>query len=124
MGRGEIERAFETIQQQFTVEVTGDEAHPARHQVTGLAELNDLLDRRVRAVYHARPHSETGQAPLARYAAAGPASCPSRCCCARRSSGARSGWSAYRDRRLEGNVFSVDPFLAGRRSAGLRPAST
>ena len=26
MGRGKIERAFETIQQQFLVEVTGDDA--------------------------------------------------------------------------------------------------
>ena len=54
MGRGKIERVFETIQQQFLVEVTGDEAHPARHPVAGLEELNDLLDRWVRAVYHAR----------------------------------------------------------------------
>jgi putative transposase len=72
MGRGKVERAFETIQQQFLVEVTGDEAHPARRQVKNLDELNDLLDRWVRAVYHARVHSETGQAPQARYAAAGP----------------------------------------------------
>ena len=33
MGRGKIERAFETIQRQFLVEVTGDEQHPARRQV-------------------------------------------------------------------------------------------
>jgi putative transposase len=66
MGRGKIERAFETIQQQFGVEVTGDEAHPARRPVTGLDELNDLLDRWVRVVYHARVHSETGETPQAR----------------------------------------------------------
>src|SRR6266700_1365720 len=72
MGRGKIEKAFQTIQQQFLVEVTGDEAHPARRQVKDMAELNDLLDRWVRAVYHARVHSETGQAPRASYEAAGP----------------------------------------------------
>jgi putative transposase len=76
MGRGKAERAFETIQQQFLAEVTGDEAHPARRQVKNLDELNDLLDRRVRAVCHARVHSETGQAPQARYAAAGPPARP------------------------------------------------
>ena len=43
MGRGKIERVFETIQQQFLVEVTGDDAHPARHPVSSLDELNDLL---------------------------------------------------------------------------------
>ena len=67
MGRGKIERVFETIQQQFLVEVTGDGAHPARHPVSSLEELNDLLDHWVRAVYHARVHSETGQAPAARW---------------------------------------------------------
>ena len=38
----------------------------------GLEELNDLLDRWVRAVYHARVHSETGETPQARWEAAGP----------------------------------------------------
>ena len=33
--------------------------------MAGLEELNDLLDRWVRSVYHARVHSETGAAPLA-----------------------------------------------------------
>ena len=116
MGRGKIERVFETIQQQFLVEVTGDDAHPARHPVSSLEELNDLLDRWVRAVYHARAHSETGETPQARWAAAGPRSCRTRCCCGR-----RSRWSAVRLVRktatvaLEGNAYSVDPFLAGRK---------
>ena len=94
MGRGKVERVFETVQQQFLVEVTGDEQHPARRQVTGLEELNDLLDRWVRAVYHARPHSGTGETPQAGTRRPGRRSCLSRCCCARRSPGARSGWSA------------------------------
>jgi putative transposase len=116
MGRGKVERVFETIQQQFMVEITGDDAHPARRQVTGLAELNDLLDRWVRAVYHARVHSETGQAPQARYAAAGPARLPEPVLLRE-----AFRWSAVRLVRntatvsLEGNVYSVDPFLAGRK---------
>ena len=32
MGRGKVERVIETIQQQFMVEVTGDDPHPARRQ--------------------------------------------------------------------------------------------
>ncbi len=98
MGRGKVERVLETIQQQFLVEVTGDDAHPARHQVSSLEELNDLLDRWVRTVYHAQVHSET--AVLLREA---------------------FQWSAVRLVRktatvaLEGNVYSVDPFLVGRK---------
>src|SRR5258707_10745315 len=75
MGRGKIERAFETIQQQFLVEVTGG-GDPARHPVAGLEELNDLLGHWVREVYHQRIHSETGQAPQERYEADGAAAPP------------------------------------------------
>ncbi len=115
-GRGKIERAFQTIQQQFLVEVTGDDAHPARHPVTGLEELNDLLDRWVRSVYHARVHSETGQTPQARYEAAGPPARPEPVLLRE-----AFRWSAVRLVRktatvaLEGNVYCVDPFLAGRK---------
>jgi putative transposase len=115
-GRGKVERVIETIQQQFMVEVTGDERHPARHPVSSLEELNGLLDAWVRTVYHARVHSETGQAPQARWDAAGPPALPDP---------ARLrhafAWSAVRLVRktatveLEGNVYSVDPFLAGRK---------
>jgi putative transposase len=116
MGRGKIERAFETIQQQFGVEITGDEAHPARRPVTGLDELNDLPDRWVRVVYHARVHSETGETPQARYTAAGPPARPDPVLLRE-----AFRWSAVRLVRktatvaLEGNVYSVDPFLAGRK---------
>ena len=51
MGRGKVERVIETIQQQFMVEVAGDERHPARHPVSSLDELNRLLDAWVRAVF-------------------------------------------------------------------------
>ena len=116
MGRGKIERAFETIQRQFLVEVTGDDAHPARHPVAGLEELNDLLDRWVRTVYHARVHSETGETPQARYEAAGPPARPEPVLLRE-----AFRWSAVRLVRktatvaLEGNVYCVDPFLVGRK---------
>ena len=119
MGRGKIERAFETIQQQFLVEITGDKADPARHPVADLAELNDLLDHWVRGVYHQRVHGETGQAPQARYHAAGPAVLPDPALLRQ-----AFAWSAVRLVRktatvdLEGNTYSVDPFLVGRK-AGL-----
>ena len=116
MGRGKIERVFETIQHQFLVEVTGEDAVPARHPVASLEELNDLLDRWVRLVYHARVHSETGEAPQARHAAAGPPARPEPALLHQAFC-----WSAVRLVRktatvaLEGNVYSVDPFLAGRK---------
>jgi putative transposase len=116
MGRGKVERVIETIQQQFMVEVTGDERHPARHPVSSLEELNGLLDAWVRTVYHARVHSETGETPQARYAAAGPAAAPDPGLLRH-----AFAWSAIRLVRktatvdLEGNTYSVDPFLAGRK---------
>src|SRR5437899_3901955 len=116
MGRGKIERAFETIQQQFPAEVTGAEQHPARHPVKDLEELDGLLGAWLRGVYHARIHSETGQAPQARHAAAGPPSLPDPALLKEAFS-----WSVIRQVRktgtvaVEGNVYSVDPFLAGRK---------
>ena len=115
MGRGKIERAFETIQQQFLVEVTiGDD--PARHPVTSLDQLNDLLDHWVREVYHQRVHSETGASPQARHAAAGLAAAPDQTLLRE-----AFAWSAVRLVRktatvaVEGNEYSVDPFLVGRK---------
>ncbi len=115
-GRGKIERAFETIQQQFLVEVTGDKPDPARHAVTSLDELNELLDHWIRVVYHQRVHSETGQAPQARYDAGRPAALPAPALLRQ-----AFAWSAVRLVRktatvaLEGNEYSVDPFLVGRK---------
>ena len=81
MGRGKIERVFETIQQQFLAEVTGDDAHPAAApgQQPG------------RAQRPARPpgsapsttpgsHSETGEAPQARLAGRASRGCRTRRC--------------------------------------------
>jgi putative transposase len=116
MGRGKVERVIETIQQQFMVEVTGDEDLPARRKVPSLEELNRLLEAWVRTVYHGRVHSETGQTPRARWDAAGPQPLPD----PGRLRHAFA-WSEVRLVRktatveLEGNVYSVDPFLAGRK---------
>ena len=115
-GRGKIEKVFQTIQQQFLVEVTAVADDPARHPVAGLDELNDLLDHWVREVYHHRVHSETGESPQARYDAAGPAGSPDAALLREAFS-----WSAVRLVRktatvaLEGNVYSVGPFLVGRK---------
>jgi putative transposase len=121
MGRGKIERAFETIQQQFLVEVTADRQDPARHPVADLGELNELLDHWVRVVYHQRVHGQTGQAPQARYQAAGPAALPDPALPGPALLREAFAWSAVRLVRktatvaLEGNEYSVDPFLAGRK---------
>jgi putative transposase len=116
MGRGKVERAFETIQQQFLVEIDAGGGDPARHAVAGLDELNDLLEHWVRQVYHRRVHTETGQSPQERYAAAGPPASPDAAVLREAFS-----WSAVRLVRktatveLEGNRYSVDPFLVGRK---------
>jgi putative transposase len=71
-GRGKIERFFRTVRDQFLVEITGDPAEPGRHHVADLLELNRLFTAWVETVYHRRTHSETGQAPLARWQTGGP----------------------------------------------------
>src|ERR1700733_1090157 len=71
-GRGKIERFFRTVRGQFLAELTA--ARAAR--IPDLAELNRLFTAWTETVYHAREHSETGQAPLARWEAGGPFSVP------------------------------------------------
>src|SRR6266566_1144045 len=118
MGRGKIERVFGVIQQQFLVEISGDPdgGSPARHPAASLEELNGLLAAWLRTVYHARPHSETGQAPAARLAAGGEPALPDPALLKEAFS-----WSVIRQVRktatvsVEGNVYSVDPFLTGRK---------
>ena len=95
MGRGKIETVFQTIQQQFLVEVTAGGGDPARHPVAGLEELNDLLDHWVRRGLPPAGAFRDRAVPAGPLCG-GRAGCPAgrRGCCARRSPGARSGWSA------------------------------
>jgi putative transposase len=75
-GRGKIERLFETVRGQFLVEITGT-GEPGRHHVADLGELNRLFTAWVETGYHRTVHSETGQAPIDRWQAAGPFPPPS-----------------------------------------------
>jgi putative transposase len=65
-GRGKIERFFRTVREEFLVEI-GDGA-----RVKDLLELNRLFTAWCERVYHARPHSETGQPPIQRWLAGAP----------------------------------------------------
>ena len=70
-GRGKIERFFGVVREEFLVEI-GDGAG-----VADLAELNRLFTAWCERVYHARPHSETGQPPIQRWLAGAPFPVPS-----------------------------------------------
>jgi putative transposase len=111
-GRGKIERFFRTVREQFLVEWSA----PGRTGGDDLVALNTAFTAWVETVYHRRPHSETGQAPIERFLAAGP---PAPADPALLAEAFR--WSAWRTVTatatisLYGNVFQVDPALAGRR---------
>jgi putative transposase len=114
-GRGKIERFFRSVNSEFVVEIaTADGA--AGHQVADLAELNRLFTAWVEGVYHRRVHSETGQAPLARWIAGGPFAVPVPADLAE-----AFRWSEHRTVSktavvsLHGNRYQVDPLLVGRR---------
>jgi putative transposase len=68
-GRGKIERFFRTVREQFLREV-------AQHPPGSVEELNRSFTAWVELVYHRATHSETGQPPLERFHAAGPAPTP------------------------------------------------
>jgi putative transposase len=111
-GRGKIERFFRTVRGQFLTELT--QARAA--QVKDLAELNRLFTAWTETVYHTRPHSETGQPPLARWEAGGPFPVPAAADLAE-----AFRWSEWRTVTktatvsMHGNRYQVDPGLAGRR---------
>jgi putative transposase len=75
-GRGKIERLFRTVREQFLVEITGDPGQAGRRHVTDIGELNRLFTAWAETVYHRRVHSETGQAPLQRWAEGWAAAAP------------------------------------------------
>lgn len=118
-GRGKIERLFLTVREQFLVEITGEPGQPGRRHVADISELNRLFTAWAETVYHRREHSETGQAPLQRWAdgwagAAPPLPSPAQL-------HESFLWSERRTVRktatvsLHGNTYQVDPSLAGRK---------
>jgi len=74
-GRGKVERFFRTVRDQFLVELGGEDRQ-AGTRAADLAELNRLFAAWVEVSYHRAVHSETGQAPLARWAAGVPQPVP------------------------------------------------
>lgn len=113
-GRGKIERVFRTVREQFLLELT---APGAASRITGLAELNELFTAWVETVYHQRVHSETGQAPLARFLAGGAPPVTVSPAQLREA----FLWSEHRavtktaTVSLHGNTYEVDAALVGRR---------
>jgi len=110
-GRGKIERFFRTVRDQFLVEI-GDGAG-----VADLAEMNRLFQAWTETVYHRTVHSETGEAPLARWAKATPAE---RAVPAPAALHEAFLWSERRKAdktalvKMHGNEYQVDAWLAGR----------
>jgi putative transposase len=108
-GRGKVERFFRTVRDGFEVEAT-------LAGIADLGELNRLFAAWVEQIYHHRVHSETGQSPLERFGAPGPPALPSLV-------ELHEGflWSENRavtktaTVSLHGNLYEVDPALAGRR---------
>ena len=115
-GRGKIERFFRTVRDQFLVEISRPRRPAAGTAVGTLAELNSLFTAWVEQVYHQRVHTETGQAPLARFLAAGP---PVPTPAALLTEAFRWGeWRTVTKTAtvsLHGNLYEVDPALAGSR---------
>jgi putative transposase len=114
-GRGKIERFFRTVRDQFLVEISDNIAGTGT-PVASLSELNSLFTAWVEQVYHQRVHSETDQAPLARFLAAGaPTPTPADLL------GEAFLWGEWRtvtataQVNLHGNLYDVDPCLAGTR---------
>jgi putative transposase len=118
-GRGKIERFFGVVRDQFLVEITGEPGQAGRRHVTSIGELNRLFTAWAETVYHARVHSETGQAPAQRWAG-GWNGMPPRLPAPAQLHEAFL-WSERRTVRktatvsLHGNTYQVDPSLAGRR---------
>ena len=112
-GRGKIERFFRTVREQFLVELGVEGISRA---VKDLAQLNELFAAWVETVYHARVHSETGQAPLQRFLAAETPTLPSPA-----QLHEAFLWSQRRTVTktatisLHGNSYEVDAALVGRR---------
>lgn len=106
-GRGKIERFFRTLREQFLIEAV-------RRPELSMPELNRLLRAWLERSYHRREHTETGQAPAARFVSHRP----------RYVSESELHdaflWSVRRavtktaTVSLHGNRYEVDPVLIGR----------
>ncbi len=113
-GRGKIERFFRTVREQFLIELSTPEGEP----VTDLGRLNRLFTAWVETVYHARVHSSTGVAPLARWQAGITHPVPTPTPAQLREAFL---WSALRTVAktatvsLHNNVYQVDAALVGRK---------
>lgn len=109
-GRGKIERFFRTVRDDFEIEAT-------LADIADLVELNRLFTAWVEQVYHRRVHTETGQAPLERFDAAGPS--PQQPPAELLTEAFL--WSEHRKVTkvatvsLHGNTYEVDGALVGRR---------
>ena len=117
-GRGKIERFLCTVRDQFLVEITdsADGADGAGTAVDSLAELNALFTAWVAQVYHPRVHSETQMAPLTRFLAAGPpAPTPAELLAEAFRWGEWRTVTKTATVSLHGNLYEVDPALAGTR---------
>jgi putative transposase len=107
--KGKIERFFRTCRDRFLVELS-------ERDDLELGELKRLFSAWLEVVYHRRVHSETGQTPLARFAAGGAPALPAPALL-------RDAflWSESRmvtktaTVSLFGNDYEVDAALAGRR---------
>lgn len=112
-GRGKIERLFRTVREQFLVELGVPGVTRTVEDLTG---LNELFTAWVETVYHQRVHSETGQKPLERFLAAGPATLPTP-----QLLHEAFLWSHQRmvtktaTLSLHGNTYEVDAALIGRK---------
>ena len=110
-GRGKIERFFRTVRDQFLVEAGDGEG------IRDLAEMNRLFQAWTETVYHRVVHSETGQAPAARWEKASP---QERAVPEPALLREAFLWSERRKAdktalvRMHGNVYQVDAWLAGR----------
>src|SRR5712671_7418729 len=108
-GRGKQERLNRYIREAFLAEA-------AHHGIESLEALNDLFAAWAERVANRRVHAETGQAPIERFQAGGP---PRQASPALIREAFR--WSVTRRVTrvatvpLEGNSYSVDPALVGRR---------
>jgi putative transposase len=114
-GRGKIERFFRTVRGQFLVELAGREIGDGS-PASGIAELNRLFGAWLAASYHNAVHSETGQPPLARWAAGIPAPLPLPTPEQLREAFLWSERRAVKKTAtvsLHGNLYQVDPSLVG-----------